>query len=110
MPSAFIRFYVSAPANERLSKPAKELKAFAKTKELKSGETQTITMTVTVSDLASFDEKASVWVTDSGTYQFLIGASSQDIKASLDIFISQKTEIKTNNVLKLQEKINILTK
>jgi beta-glucosidase len=105
-----VQLYVSAPANERQPKPAKELKAFAKTKELKPVEKQTITMTVKVSDLASFDEKTSAWVTDSGRYQFLIGASSQDIKASLDILISQKTEIKTNDVLKLQEKINILIK
>lgn len=37
----------------------KELKAFAKTKELKPGEEQTVKMTVKFTDLTSFDENSS---------------------------------------------------
>lgn len=40
-------------------------------------------LTVKAADLASFDEAASAWVVAEGEYQFLIGASSQDIKATL---------------------------
>jgi beta-glucosidase len=79
-----VQLYVTAPANPAYSKPVKELKAFAKTKELNPGETQTLTLTVKRSDLASYDEKAGAWVTDSGKCLFHIGASSKDIKALID--------------------------
>ena len=70
--------YVQAPKG-RLEKPAQELKAFAKTRELQPGESQTLTMTIPVRDLASFDEAGSQWLTEAGTYTFRIGTSSRDI-------------------------------
>ncbi|KAA6318565.1 hypothetical protein EZS27_031444, partial [termite gut metagenome] len=103
-----VQLYVSAPANPAYTKPEKELKAFAKTKELQSNETQTITLTVAAADLASFDPDASAWVTDNGKYLFQLGTSSKDIKVSVDATINQKLKVKTNNILSLQSPINIL--
>ncbi|KAA6319223.1 hypothetical protein EZS27_030858, partial [termite gut metagenome] len=103
-----VQLYASAPANPAYAKPEKELKAFAKTKELQSNETQTITLTVAAADLASFDPDASAWVTDNGKYLFQLGTSSKDIKVSVDATINQKLKVKTNNVLSLQSPINIL--
>lgn len=77
-----VELYVSAPAGS-LDKPVKELKAFAKTRELKPGESQTITLKVNNSDLASFDQAGNAWVADAGEYSFLLGASSRDIRATL---------------------------
>ncbi|MDR0370690.1 MAG: glycoside hydrolase family 3 C-terminal domain-containing protein, partial [Prevotellaceae bacterium] len=82
-----VQLYVSAPAGE-LPKPVQELKAFAKTKALNPGEAQTVTLTFTGRDLASFSEAKNDWVTDAGTYQLLIGASSQDVRQQLDMNIS----------------------
>lgn len=56
-----------------MNKPAKELKAFAKTRELNPGETATVTLKVNASDLASYDEVVSSWVVDAGNYEFLGG-------------------------------------
>ena len=78
-----VQLYVAAPDSKTLNKPEKELKAFAKTAELAPGESQTLVLCVKVSDLASFDEAASAWVTDEGSYSFLLAASSRDIRASL---------------------------
>ncbi len=92
-----VQLYVAAPAGE-LDKPAHELKAFAKTRELQPGETETVTLKVNSADLASFDEAKSAWVVDAGTYTFKVGASSRDIKAELTVDVKGST-VKANPVL-----------
>ncbi|MBQ3765599.1 MAG: glycoside hydrolase family 3 C-terminal domain-containing protein [Bacteroidales bacterium] len=76
-----VQLYVSAPQGT-LDKPVKELKAYAKTKELAPGESQELTLSFPTSELASFDEEASAWKVDAGTYTFLFGASSRDIRCT----------------------------
>ena len=102
-----VELYVSAPNNKAANKPAKELKAFAKTKSLKPGESETVTLKVDVSDLASFDEGASAWVVEKGEYEFIVAASAQDTKARLKAAVKAQ-QTKTNDVLKPQVKINVL--
>lgn len=85
----------------------KELKAYAKTRQLKPGESETLTLTVKAADLASFDESASAWVVAAGKYQFLVGASSQDIRATLTAE-AKAQQTKVNNVLKPQVQMNLL--
>ena len=101
-----VQIYVKAP-NGKLEKPAQELKAFAKTRELKPGESQTLTMNLLLRDLASFDEANSQWLTEAGTYTFRFGFSSRDIKASLPIALKEYTE-KTTNALAPQQPLNLL--
>ena len=102
-----VQLYVSAPNNKEMNKPVKELKAFAKTKELKPGESELVTMTVAAADLASFDIATSSWVVDAGKYEFLIGASSRDIRAKLEAEAASSL-VKVNNVLNLPEQIELL--
>jgi beta-glucosidase len=102
-----VELYVSAPDNQKANKPAKELKAFAKTKLLKPGESQTLTMTVSAADLASFDEAASAWVVAEGEYQFLIGASAKDIKATLSA-TAKAQQTKVSDVMKPDVQLNLL--
>ena len=73
-----VQLYVSSPDAKALNQPKKVLKAFAKTKLLKPGE-----------------------------YEFEIGASSQDIRASLKAEV-KAFEKKVNNLLRPQEPINRL--
>ena len=75
-----VQLYISAPT-KALDKPSAELKAFAKTGLLKPGESQTLTFTLTVRDLTSFQTKTSSWVADAGTYTVRIG-TSQNVKQS----------------------------
>ena len=102
--------YVSAPQSG-LAKPAEELKAFAKTKLLQPKESETINLTLTAKDLASFDTAKQSWVAQSGTYEVKIGASATDIKKTkkFDLAKSIVTE-KVHNVLQPQVAINELKK
>lgn len=102
-----VELYVAAPDSKAANKPAKELKAFAKTKNLKPGESETITLSVTAADLASFDETASAWVVAEGEYQFLVAASAQDVKATLPAAVKNQ-QTKVNDVMKPQAPLNLL--
>jgi beta-glucosidase len=95
--------YVSAPKGV-LSKPVHELKAFAKTRELKPGESQTLTMVIAKRDLASFDVTGSQWLAEAGTYSFAVGASSRDIAGQSSLRLSEYTE-KVSNALAPKKKI-----
>ena len=105
-----VQLYVVAPENPSYGKPTKELKAFSKTKELQPGESQKITMKVKVSELASFDEATSSWLTDKGKYTFFIGGSSKDIFATLETDINKELRVKTNNVLLPLSPVSVLKK
>ena len=71
-----VLIYVSAP-QDKLNRPVKELKAFAKTRLLKPGQSQMLKMTVSQQDLASWDTATHQWIKDSGTYKFSIGMLTQ---------------------------------
>ncbi len=63
-----VELYVDAP-EAGLVKPARELKAFAKTRLLAPGETQTLTFNVSAYELASFNQDANRWETAAGEYR-----------------------------------------
>jgi len=74
-----VELYLSAP-RVKINKPEEELKAFAKTRLLKPGESQTIRFTLDFSSLASFDTDQTRWIADAGKYEVKIGASAEDIR------------------------------
>ena len=74
-----VELYVTAP-NGGLVKPVYELKGFAKTKNLKPGASETLTITIDPYTLASFNEETSAWEMADGTYTVHFGASSSDIR------------------------------
>jgi beta-glucosidase len=65
----------------RLQRPEKELKAFAKV-HLERGESKTVTLSIGREALAYFDDRAHQWVAETGTFDALVGASSQHIRAT----------------------------
>lgn len=74
-----LQTYFSAPAG-LLNKPGKELAAFAKTKLLAVGESQTLTMRFPIADMAAYDDlgktgKKSANVLEAGDYAVYIGNS-----------------------------------
>ena len=83
--------YVTAPKGA-YEKPAKELKTFGKTRELKPGESQTLKMTLEKRDLASFDEANSQWKVDAGNYLFQVGTDVESIKGTATLKVAEYTE------------------
>lgn len=102
-----VQLYVAAPNSQQNNKPAQELKAFAKTKTLQPGEEQTLELRVKTADLASFSTQKQAWLVDGGTYRFLIGASSRDIRATLSADVAAQ-QTKVNNLLAPKEPLNLL--
>ena len=100
------QIYVAAPKGT-LEKPAKELKAFAKTKDLKPGQSETLTMTIPVRELASFDEANSEWLAEPGTYTFFVGDNVEHIADGVTVNVDKYTE-KVDNVMAPKEKLNLL--
>lgn len=94
-----VQLYVEAPAG-KLDKPVHELKAFGKTRLLKPGESQVVTLTIHTDDLASFDEEQNAWVTDGGKYKFVVAASSRDLRGSVTADVSPSVR-KVNDVLRM---------
>ena len=94
-----VQLYVTAPAGG-LDKPARELKAFAKTKELMPGENQTITMDISLYDLASYNEATQSWETASGSYTAGFGASSEDIRVTASFNLSKPFAVKCHDVMR----------
>lgn len=77
-----VELYVKPPFG-RLAKPLRNLIAFAKTKELAIGEEETLTLTFTDRDLASFDDNnktgyAFSFVLEKGDYEFYLGENVRD--------------------------------
>lgn len=94
-----VELYLSAPQGE-IDKPSKELKAYAKTKLLEPGQSQTIYMRLNQNDLASFYPQYSAWVADKGVYKIQIGASSKDIRQTKEFILPGKIVVEqVNNVM-----------
>ncbi len=76
-----VQLYYSAPQG-RLGKPARQLAAFAKTKRLAPGESETVALSFAVNSMASFDDlgkvAASAYVLEKGDYAFYLGVSSAE--------------------------------
>lgn len=78
---AVAQLYAGAPQG-KLGKPARVLVAFARTKLLKPGEAETVTMSVMAPQLASYDDTGKVcrsaWVLEAGRYHFFLGENVRD--------------------------------
>lgn len=98
--------YVTAPKGA-YEKPAKELKTFGKTRELKPGESQTLKMTLEKRDLASFDEANSQWKVDAGNYLFQVGTDVESIKGTATLKVAEYTE-KTSSACAPNVRLNYL--
>jgi beta-glucosidase len=103
-----VQIYLAAPAVS-LNKPVKELVAFAKTRLLEPGESQTLLFELHPTDLCSFDPATSSWTAEPGDYVILAGASSLDIRQKAKFKLDRVLEAgKVNRSLVPQEEFKTL--
>ena len=102
-----VQLYVSAPAGG-LDKPVRELKAYAKTRELQPGESEVVTLKVDGYGLASFNEATSAWEAAAGEYTLAFGASSRDLRATVPFTLGDAKAWPAHNVLAPQQPIQKL--
>lgn len=96
-----VQLYVTAPKGN-IVKPAIELRAFGKTRELKPGESQRLEMTFTNYDLASYDTNQQAYITDAGTYIARFAASATDIRQNVE-FKAARQVVKCHDVLRPEQ-------
>ena len=100
-----VQIYVTLPQTE-LEKEYKRLAGFAKTRLLKPGETQTLTVEITQKQLASFNEETHTWIVEKGKYGILIGNSSDKLKLEAVLVVSDDTVLEQmDKICPLQEEL-----
>lgn len=87
-----VQVYLAAP-HKMTDKPSNELKAFAKTQTLQPGEFETLMLTLTPKDLASFIPNQNAWIAEAGNYTVLVGASSLNIKEKSNFLLKDALTI-----------------
>jgi beta-glucosidase len=80
-----VQLYI-ADGHSRLKRPVKELKYFAKV-DIEPLETKLVSFELSERDFAYFDPAFDEWVVDTGTFELLIGASSQDIRLQKELHV-----------------------
>ncbi len=109
--SEVVQLYVKAPVDASIAvKPESELKAFAKTKLLAPGESETVRLSFSERDIASFDEAASAWSTAKGTYIVQLRKSA-DPKSSIcasSFKINKRKQWTVENILAPVEPVNVM--
>ena len=84
-----VQFYVH-DEQASLQRPEKELKGFAKV-QLEPGERKTVTLPFARNALAYYDDLTHEWVAEAGEFEVLVGASSQDIRATATFTLTATT-------------------
>ena len=76
-----VGLYIKAPLGSFKDKPSRELKEFGKTGLLQPGESETLSFSVPVRQLASFNSEKSRWESAKGGYTAYFGANSEKSEA-----------------------------
>lgn len=109
-----VQMYVSIPQG-KLDQPYQVLAAFAKTRELKPGEKQSLSITFDMNRLASYDEEAHAYILEKGSYVVRIGNDSVRTEVcgiygmEEDVIVSRKPDENGIEPVKLHPKVLKMT-
>lgn len=101
-----VQMYI-CPPQKKMEKEYRRLVGFAKTKFLKPGESQEITIDIPLAFYGSYREKTSEWYIEQGDFGMFLGASLEDAKL---VAVADATEeiilSKQESICKVQEEIH----
>ena len=83
-PGATVAQLYISPASSTVERPVKELKGFKRV-QLGPGETKQVTIELDPRSFSYFDVRTSAWQADAGTYELMLGGSSQDIEQKIRV-------------------------
>ena len=86
-----VQVYVSCPQG-KLPKEFRRLAAFGKTKLLAPGETQSLTLSMDLYQLASYSEEQAAWLLETGTYGIWVGNALSTV-ALCGTFVLDETKV-----------------
>ena len=100
-----VQVYVQKPENDKFVKVKRELVGFAKTEEIKDGESETLTITFKLDDLASYDDTGvtgnrACYVLEKGDYIIYVADSVAGTRKKESIVCTH-----TQNELKVTQKL-----
>ena len=94
-----VQVYLSKPA-VRLDEPKQELCAFAKTRALAPGETQTLTCSFALPEMAAYDAGTAAYLLEAGDYPVRVGVSSAETAPAAVLHLDKTvTTLQAKNVL-----------
>ncbi len=102
-----VELFTASPVG-KLVKPVRELRAFAKTRELQAGESQRVELRFAAADLAAFDEECSAFVTDAGRYRIELCRSADEVVVELPMTVKAAVR-KVQPLLRPQQPIHRMT-
>lgn len=104
-----VQLYVSCP-NGKLKKEYQRLTAFQKTRLLKPGEEEALTLSFPVSYLTSYDGEAASHLLEKGTYLLRIGTNSKDTKVCAALRLPEEIcYSRHQNICPVQMPLHVLT-
>ena len=90
-----------------IDKPYQELAAYRKTSKLAPGEEECVTLTYSVSDMASYSEKEAAWILEKGEYVIRVGNSSADTQVAGVLIVDEDVRTKVvKNLFALDVELN----
>ena len=94
-----VQVYLSKPA-VKLDEPKQELCAFAKTRELAPGETQTLACSFALPEMAAYDAGTAAYLLEAGDYLVRVGVSSAETAPAAVLHLDETvTTMQVKNVL-----------
>ena len=83
-----IQLYVKNNKNSAVFKPESELRAFSKV-YLKAGEEKAVSLSFPLSGLAFWNTATKLWTLENGEYKIDVGASSEDIRLTAPLTVTE---------------------
>ena len=100
-----VQIYVSLPG-VILEKEARRLCAYAKTSELKPGESEKVSLVIDMDQLTSYDEKRAAWILEGGFYGIWAGNSLASAKLCAGVKLDKEViSCQVKNLFSLKQKL-----